>query len=548
MSLAINHFFTTMRCNGIFSKLLQLKGIKVIRTKYLIGAITAAMVVTNAVIAETPTPNFNHKIPDVIMTPDQVETRLGTLNFEDGRPTKATADLLFDNLDFMRGVEVFLNFIPATSLEGIRSGMAEMGVDAPNKVMYFDELMDSNPLFLTGNTDTVYASAIFDLKRDGPMVVEIPPGLGPTTVNDAFFRFVTDMGVPGPDRGLGGKYLILPPDYTGNLDPPEGGLFTMLDDTNYYVSKSSSYVNWFIARAFLEDGQPDAAVKLYNEGLRIYPLSQKDNPPQMEFISGSKQVFNTIHANTYEFYEELDHVLQYEPIGLIDPELRGLAASIGLKKGTEFAPDSRMEAILRDAVQVGNATARSIWLHQRDESAYLYENSGWYTAFVGNDYQWLIDDGIGGRNLDARTMFFYIATVNTPAMVWKLIGAGSQYAQNVTDSNGEFLDGGKTYKLNIPKDAPAKKFWSVVVYDPQTRSELQTSQPYPGMNSVRDEMITKEDGSIDLYFGPTAPEGLEANWIETVPGKGWFTLLRLYSPLEPWFEKTWRPGEIELIE
>lgn len=518
------------------------------RTRALVFALIATVFSANAVFAKDATPGYNNKIPEVIMTPDQVQTRLGTLEFQDGRPTKATSKILFDNLDFMRGVEVFLNFIPATSLEGIRRGMVEMGVDASNKVMLMENLMDSNPLFLTGNTDTVYGSAILDLKKDGPTVVEIPRGLGPTTVNDAFFRFVTDMGVPGPDRGLGGKYLILPPDYTGDLDPPVGGYFTMVDGVNYYVSKSTSYTNWFIARAFLVDGQPEAAVKLYNEGLRIYPLSQKDNPPKMEFVDGSGQIFNTIHANTYEFYEELDHVFQYEPIGLIDPELRGLAAAIGLKKGAPFTPDERMEAILREAVQVGNATARSIWLHQRDDSAYLYKNSGWFTAFIGGSYQWLIDEGMGGRNLDARTMFFYIATVNTPAMVWKLIGAGSQYAQNVTDSDGNFLDGAKSYKLNIPKDVPAKKFWSIVVYDPQTRSELQTGQTYPSRNSARDKMIANEDGSIDLYFGPKSPEGMDANWIETVPGKGWFTLLRLYSPLEPWFEKTWRPGEIELLK
>ena len=512
------------------------------------GLSSLLLAVATAAAAQTIPTGYNTAIPDVIMTPDTVDTRLGTLHFDDGRPTKATSDLLFDNLDFMRGVEVFLNFIPATSLEGIRRGMVQMGVDTSNKVMYFDDLMDSNPLFLTGNTDTVYASAILDLKRDGATVVEIPPGLGPTTVNDAFFRFVTDMGVPGPDRGLGGRYLILPPNYTGPLSPPEGGYATMVDGVNYYVSQSTSYVNWFIARGFLVDGKPDAAVELYNSGLRIYPLTQKENPPTMEFINGSKQVFNTIHANTYEFYEELDHVLQYEPIELIDPELRGLASAIGLRKGGTFAPDARMEAILREAVQVGNATARSIWLHQRDQTAYLYENSGWYTAFVGGDYKWLIDEGAGGRNLDARTMFFYIATVNTPAMVWKLIGAGSQYAQNVTDTDGNFLDGAKTYKLNIPKDAPAKKFWSIVVYDPQTRSELQTSQPYPSRNSARDQMISNEDGSVDLYFGPTPPKGMEANWIETVPGKGWFTILRLYSPLEAWFDKSWRPSEIELVE
>ena len=153
------------------------------------------------------TPGYNNKIPEVIMTPDTVETRIGTMSFFDGMPDAATVQKAYDNLDFMRGVEVFLNFIPATSIEGIRLGMAEVGASKSNQCVIFDKLMDSNPLFLTGNTDTVYASVMLDLKRDGATVIEIPPKTGPGTVNDAFFRFITDMGIPGPDKGKGGKYV-----------------------------------------------------------------------------------------------------------------------------------------------------------------------------------------------------------------------------------------------------------------------------------------------------------------------------------------------------
>jgi hypothetical protein len=157
---------------------------------------------------------------------------------------------------------------------------------------------------------------------------------------------------------------------------------------------------------------------------------------------------------------------------------------------------------------------------------------------------------MGGRNIDARSMYFYFATVNTPAIEWKLIGKGSQYAWGYLDANGDYLDGSKTYKLNMPKDPPAKQFTSIVVYDPQTRSQLQTSQPFPSYNSEKhkDKFAVNKDGSIDLYFGPKAPKGKESNWIQTVPKKGWFVLLRLYSPTEPWFDKTWRPGDIELVK
>lgn len=153
-----------------------------------------------------------------------------------------------------------------------------------------------------------------------------------------------------------------------------------------------------------------------------------------------------------------------------------------------------MKAILDDAAAVGNATARAVSFKPRNPEAYLYDNSAWTVGFIGGDYQWLDDGGIGGRNLDARTRYFYMATVNTPAMALKMVGLGSQYALLTVDSNGDYLDGAKNYRLRIPADVPAKDFWSVVVYDPQTRSEIQTSQPYPSKNSRRDALQDNPDG------------------------------------------------------
>ena len=512
-------------------------------------------------VGGNPTPGFNHQIPEHIMTPDTVETRIGELNFYDGIPTDETIATVYDNLDFYRGIEVFLNFIPATSIEGVRLGMKELGADDYNEVIVFDDLMDSAPLFLTGNTDTVYALSMLDLERDGATVVEIPAGAGPGTVNDAFFRFVVDMGAPGPDAMKGGTYIILPPDYKGDLQPTLNGMEDRGKDTRAsvmiggketkaWIAQSTSYHNWLVLRGFLQDGKPEYAANMWRTGLKIYPLEDASDPKKMVFTNGSGIFFNTIHANDYAFYEELWHVLQKEPISFLDPELRGQAAAIGIQKGKPFAPDARMKAILEDSVAVGNATARAIWLKPRDESAYFFDDRKWYTGFIGKDYQWLKDGGMGGRNLDARTLFFYSATVNTPAMALEIPGVGSNYAFATEDGSGAFLDGSKRYKVNIPADAPAKDFWSFVVYDPQTRSELQIpgGTDYPSKNNERDELVYNKDGSVDLYFGPTAPEGaLIANWTETVPNKAWFALLRLYGPLQPWFDRTWKPSDLELI-
>ncbi|MCP4467903.1 MAG: DUF1254 domain-containing protein [Halieaceae bacterium] len=486
--------------------------------------------------AQDPTPGFNTIIPESILTADSVETSIGTLTYFDGMPDAETVAKVYDNLDTIRATEVFLNMVPAASLEGLRLGLENLGITQSNQVMMFDQLLDSNPLFLTGNTDTVYSAVIFDLERDGPVVVEIPAGSGPSTVNDAYFRFVTDMGAPGPDRGKGGKYLIIPESYEGEI--PEG----------YFEARSPSNINLMVLRGFLVDGKTDTAVLSVKQGLKVYPLSQKDNPPAMEFISGSTVPFNTVHANDFSFFSEINDVIQREPVDFLDPELRGQLAGIGIQKGSVFDPDERMRKILTDGVAIGNATARALLLRPRDESAFYYKDSQWFTAFLGGDYQWLIANGEGGRNLDARTAFFYGYTLNTPAMVLKMVGAGSQYAVAATDKEGNYLDGSKTYRLRIPADVPANDFWSVVAYDPQTRSELQTGQPYPSKNNKRDQLEVNSDGSVELYFGPTAPQGKNANWIQTVPGKGWWSIFRLYGPLEPWFDKTWRPGEFELID
>jgi hypothetical protein len=519
--------------------------VTIVHKQYLIAAVLAGALTLASAYAQTPaaggppTPGYNNKIPEQILTPDKVETRLGTLNFVDGVPTTETTQKVYDNLDFLRGVEVFLNFIPAASIEATRQSSVERGAIKSNQAVIYDQLLDSSTLMLTANTDTVYLFGFLDLEADGPTVVEIPPGSGPGTIDDAFFRFVTDMGGPGPDQGKGGKYLIVPTGYKGELpkDKRAGG--------DYFIARSPSKVNLLLLRGFLKDGKPDASSKLFREGVKIYSLSKAASPPAMEFINSSKVAFNTIHANNFEFYQELDHVIQNEPVEFIDPELRGLAGSIGIVKGKKFAPDERMKKILTEAVAVGNATARAVSFRSRDSRSPLFPNGQWRTGFIANDYRWLDGDGMAGRNLDARSYFFYLATINTPAMAAKIPGRGSQYAMSALDTLGNPFDGARTYRVNIPANVPAQDFWSVILYDTQTRSELQTGQPFPSKNNKRDNLIVNADGSVDLYFGPKAPAGKEANWTQTVPSKGWFAILRLYGPLEPWFDKSWRPGEIE---
>lgn len=192
-------------------------------------------------------------------------------------------------------------------------------------------------------------------------------------------------------------------------------------------------MNWFIARGFLKDGKSDFSSELFRNGLKIYPLAKAANPPKMQFLNGTNKAFNTIGSNDINFFEELHAVIDREPIEMLEPQLRGIFASIGIEKGKPFAPDDRMKKILTKAVEVGNATARTMLWYERDESAFLYEGSHWKRGFVGGSYEHLKDEGKGRRNLDARSQFYYFATVNTPAMTWKLVGKGSQYAWGYLD-------------------------------------------------------------------------------------------------------------------
>ncbi|AMM84529.1 DUF1254 domain-containing protein [Martelella sp. AD-3] len=493
---------------------------------------TFAVMLAGAVRAEAPpVMKMTTPIPEAIVTPESVETRLGTLNFFDGYPDDATANLVYDNLDFMRGVEAFLNAMPGASAEAMRVGFASQGADNNQSVLVFEDLMDSHSLFLTGNTESVYNLAWLDTKT-GPLVIETPPNiLG--FIDSHWFEYVGDIGNAGPDKGKGGKYLLLPPGYDGEV--PDG----------YFVLRSPTCGNLLFFRGFMEDGSTTTAVDNTRKFTRVYPLSEADNPPPMTFINASGKVFNTIHANDFHFYEEVNDIVQHEPNDAYHPEVLGQLAAIGIVKGKPFAPDERMKKILTDAVAVGNATARTITFRTRIEEAYYYPDSAWFTGFVGGSYEFLLEPGV--RFLDARTLFHYYATGITPAMAIKRVGVGSQYAAATMDGDKKPFDGGSTYRLRLPPNIPAKDFWSLVVYDNQTRSMLQTDQPFPSIGSDKTDIVVNADSSVDIWFGPTAPEGHENNWVQTVPGKGWNVVLRLYGPLESWFDKSWKPGEIERI-
>jgi hypothetical protein len=495
-----------------------------IMTTIMLGAMSAQTASAGA------PPKYSPDVPTKITTPDTVETRIGTLHFKDGMPDPATAQLAYDQLDYTRGIDAFLSGMSATSIYALCRGFEDVGIKANSGIGISEDLLDARSLFLTANTTTVYAMGCMNL-NDGPVVLRVPPRvLGP--VDDADFRWVTDVGFTGPDKGKGGDYLFVPPGYKGPL--PKKGYHVMKPHTNRLM---------VFYRAFVEKGNIPAAVDGVKARAGMFPLSEADKHPSTTFINVSGKKFNTISANDFSFYEELNGVVQNEPADWVDPDQVGLYAAIGIKKGEAFKPDARMKKILTDAVAVGNAIARADLFASRDPDTRIFSDRQWFTPFVGGSYQFL--NG-AKRLLDARTMFFYYATGITPSMTKAKPGTGSAYAITVRDSTGSYLDGGKTYKVTLPGPIPAKNFWSFTVYDNQTRSLLPTDQKLAGLDSTLPGLKKNPDGGVTVWFGPKAPPGQEKNWVQTMPGKGYNVALRLYGPLEPWFNKTWRPGDLAL--
>ena len=475
-----------------------------------------------------PSLAYSTPMPPGIAVPAAVETRLGTLRFDGGAPDAASAEKLFDNLDFQHAVQAYLLGLPPVNQLANRRAIQSVG-PANLTVPIWEQMVDSRTIELTANDNTPYTWFWLDL-RQGPMVLEVPPKvLG--LVNDMWYRWAGDVGLTGPDRGAGGKYLLLPPGYTGAVP---GG---------YHVIRPATFSVWVPWRSFLVNGDPAPGVEDVKRNTKIYPLAQAANPPRLNFVNMSGKPFNMVGPGGYEFWEMLHQVVQEEPTETVDPTTLGLWASIGIQKGKPFAPDARMKKILTEAAVVGDATARAIAYRMRDRAGYIFDRGNWrYAFFGGYKFEWQP----GVANLDAAAFFFFLATGVTPAMDTKIVGEGSTYPWTALDSKNQSLDGGKNYRLRLPPNVPAKTFWSVIVYDTQTRSMVQTNQRFPSVSSQDKALQKNPDGSVDVYFGPKAPAGKESNWVQTVPGQTWFTILRLYGPLEPWFNKTWKPGEIEL--
>ena len=456
---------------------------------------------------------------------ETLKTRFGDFAFKNGYPAGDTAERLFELQKLSRAIEVYTTQLMRVGEIALREGLRSFGATRPSQVVIWENLMDASTLLLTANTETVYAILHLDLKADGPTVVEAPQHmLG--AIQDGLQRYIVDIGPLGPDKGQGGRFLVLPPGHEG---APAAG---------YIAAPSPTYSVTVFLRGFQKDGRTDEAVALMKQ-IKVYPLAKADAPPTMEFLNGSGQAIDTLFPDDVRFFELLAKLVDEEPADNFSPLERFQMQAIGIQQGTPFKPDADTRELLGEAARLGGAIARANTFASPAPGVFYYPDRQWQHTPDGQTYTFTVD---GIPQIDARDNVYYMAAGNSPAMMAKNVGQGSQYLWTYRDAAGAFLDGARSYRLHVQPGVPINNFWSVVVYDALSRSELQNGQPLPSISSLSQHVVNP-DGSVDIAFAPDKPAG-EANWIATVRGRGWFPIFRFYGPEVAYFDKTWKLEDI----
>ena len=478
--------------------------------------------------------------------------KLANLPFKENRPTKETAQTLREELLFQRATQVYLWALPLINTLGMKHGSEKVFGAGYNVLPIWKKRLDAKTLVTTPNSDVIYAMSYVDLGKTGPLVFEAPPNLQgilldfwqrPIPVDGG--KFFGDVGMPGPDGGKGGQFLLLPPGYAGEV--PEG----------YFVYRSGTFNVFIFLRSFYQDPKDLTSAVSLIEQSKIYPLNGKVTAQPMVFPDASGVPANMLPVRDGSAFDQLKQLVDSEGGNLAEPDSLGMLAAIGIAKGLPFNPDAKTRAILDRAAKTAYKMSRVIGFQEAvgGRDLRVYPDRHWINPLADAtpenpsgplDTAWR-RKADGYLDLDLRIWFFTDYYSISPGMASHFPGKGAKYMIAFTDSAGTPLSGGATYRLNLPADIPAANFWSVTLYEAENASGLANGQPFPSLG-LRDKPVRNTDGGTDLYLGPKAPRGKEGNWLATVNGKGYFAILRLYGPTEAALDKSWKPGDIEKLK
>jgi hypothetical protein len=439
-----------------------------------------------------------------------------------------------------RAVEAVIWGMPAVNFDLMYQAMVRDAKAGPgsNKIVYWSKLSDWKNQTLTPNPDAVYFMPFFDTKDVGPVVLEIPPadngGSITGSVMDCWQAALEDVGTAGVDKGKGGKFLILPPNYKEKV--PNG----------YIAMPSNNYQGYALLRSILKTGGDSGVAKAvaYAKRIKLYPLSQATNPPETKFIDASDAVFEANIPYDSRFFDSLNRMVQSEPWLTRDKAMIDQLKAIGIEKGKAFNPDASTRTLFNDAAKEAHA-----WLERKYEALFtppFYGGTGWALPMTSELIQGLQTQFSNPDSYPTEsrgviyTMAFFSPKHSAEA------GGGSFYLMTIKDKSGNAFDGGSPYRLRVPPNAPVKQFWSATAYDRATHGLIRDMK-WASRSSQTPGLEKNADGSVDIYFGPKSPEGKDSNWVPTKSGGQFEVLFRFYGPEKALFEKTWKLPDIEAM-
>jgi hypothetical protein len=446
--------------------------------------------------------------------------------------TWAQADVK-DRMVERRAIEAAVWGMPIVNFQAMRDGLKKDAGVGFNVVAYNSKVQTWRLRVTTNNNTTPYLYAFWNVK-DGPVVVEIPAStkdVGLTgTLMDAWQRPLEDVGAKGKDQGRGAKYLITPPGYQGPT--PKG-----------YITMPQLTYNGYMALRPIIDGATEENLKkatAFVKTIKVYPYAKASNPPKTRYIDIYDKDINGITEFDASFYERLNTMIQEEPIEMKDMAMMGLLQTIGIEKGVQYAPDAKRKKIFDKA----GAEAHDYLLDQYVNGAIplFYDKKQWSSAVppgaVPTGMDW---DFPGYLDVNGRGTGYYAFYTS-----FKHLGAATFYLMTGKDGNGKFLDGGKNYKMNLPKDVPAEHFWSVIAYNSEDGAWYK-NQPKAGVASSDKGVKVNADGTINIFFGPKAKTGQEANSVPTTPNTNYWLYFRFYGPKPAVFTKSWQLPDLEKV-